>query len=106
MYSQHNEAFLIMAMFTRERYRTVIITGLIFGVEKLTVHTGPVLGPVHMGKLSYHSRPFRAKTSKSMQWHPAALTEQTNRKKMVKVLTYNILDHKMKLKIWQFQVMG
>ena len=55
-YSQHDEAFLIMAMFTRERYRTVIVTGLIFGTEKLTVHTGPVLGPIHMGTLSNISR--------------------------------------------------
>ena len=58
---------LIMAMFTRERYCTVIVIGLIFGTEKLTVHTGPVLGPVHTGTLSYRSRTFRAKTSKSKQ---------------------------------------
>ena len=56
-----------MAMFTRERYRTVIVTGLIFGTEKLTVHTGPVLGPVHTGTLSYRSTTFLAKTSKSKQ---------------------------------------
>ena len=47
------------------RYRT----GLIFGTEKLTVHTGPVryrtvLRPFHTGTLSYRSTEFRAKTSK------------------------------------------
>ena len=31
---------------------------------------------------------------------------QTNRREMVKVLTYNIPDYKIKLKIQQLQVMG
>ena len=45
-------------------------------------------------------------TCKSKQWHPAALTKQINRRQMVKVLTYDIPDYKIKLKIRQLQVMG
>ena len=42
---------------------------------------------------------------KSKQWHPAALTKSTNRRQMVKVITYVIPDYKIKLKIRLFQVM-
>ena len=35
-----------------------------------------------------------------------SIFQYTNRTQMVKVLTYDIPDHKIKLKIRQFQVMG
>ena len=57
------------AMFTRERYRTVIVPVRFFGMEKLTIHTGPVHYHTSFGTYShgYTMVPLRSISRRNRQ---------------------------------------